>query len=70
MVNFPELLKHRFYDALQYPSIFLKRGLLWNYFDYFYAFHIMYGQNDFNLLLRCLQFLVDMYVKIEGERLR
>lgn len=39
----------------------------------FYAYHLM-RNNDFNLLLRCkqllLQFLVYMYVKIESERLR
>ncbi|XP_054266833.1 uncharacterized protein LOC128989005 [Macrosteles quadrilineatus] len=40
----------------------------------FYAFQIMVCANEFNLLLRCNkllhQFLVDMYVKIESERLR
>lgn len=40
----------------------------------FYAFHIMTRREDFNLLLRCRrllqQFMVDMYVKIESERLR
>ncbi|GBO99143.1 hypothetical protein EVAR_461_1 [Eumeta japonica] len=40
----------------------------------FYAYHMMVRRNDFNLLLRCrlllLQFLVDMYVKVESERLR
>lgn len=40
----------------------------------FYAYHLMIRNNNFNLLLRCKQllhqFLVDMYVKIENERLR
>ncbi|XP_061380705.1 uncharacterized protein LOC133319582 [Danaus plexippus] len=40
----------------------------------FYAYHMMVRRNNFNLLLRCrlllLQFLVDMYVKVESERLR
>ncbi len=40
----------------------------------FYAYRIMARTNDFNHLLRTKnlfhQFLVDMYVKIEGERLR
>lgn len=40
----------------------------------FYAFHIMVRPNNFNLLCRFKQlfhqFLVDMYVKVESERLR
>ncbi|GFX58834.1 ATP-dependent DNA helicase [Trichonephila clavipes] len=40
----------------------------------FYACHMMVRRNNFNLLLRCRlpfhQFLVDMYVKVESERLR
>lgn len=40
----------------------------------FYAYHMMVRQNDFNILTRCRQlfhqFLVDMYVKVESERLR
>ncbi|GFW10536.1 ATP-dependent DNA helicase [Trichonephila clavipes] len=40
----------------------------------FYAYHMMVRRNNFNLLLRCRllfhQFLVDMYVKVESERLR
>lgn len=40
----------------------------------FYAFHLMVRRSDFNLMLRCRlllhQFLVDMYVKMESERLR
>jgi len=40
----------------------------------FYAYHLMVRRNDFNLLIRCRllfhQFLVDMYVKMESERLR
>lgn len=40
----------------------------------FYAYHIMVRRNNFNLLLRYRQlfhqFLVDMYVKVESERLR
>ncbi|GFW26104.1 ATP-dependent DNA helicase [Trichonephila clavipes] len=40
----------------------------------FYAYHIMVRHNNFKLLLRCRllfhQFLVDMYVKVESERLR
>ncbi|CAK1590210.1 unnamed protein product [Parnassius mnemosyne] len=40
----------------------------------FYAYHMMLRENDFNLLARCRQlfhqFLVDMYVKVESERLR
>lgn len=40
----------------------------------FYAFHLMMRGNYFNTFLRCRrlfhQFLVDMYVKIESERLR
>ncbi|GFS57399.1 helitron_like_N domain-containing protein [Trichonephila clavipes] len=40
----------------------------------FYAYHMMVRRNNFNLLLRCRllfhQFLVDMYVKVESERIR
>ncbi|CAH2226617.1 jg9019, partial [Pararge aegeria aegeria] len=40
----------------------------------FYAFHIMIRENDFNIISRCRQlanqFYVDMYVKVESERLR
>ncbi|GBO33219.1 hypothetical protein AVEN_153321-1, partial [Araneus ventricosus] len=40
----------------------------------FYAFYMMSRENDFNMLLRCRQlfhqYLVDMYVKVESERLR
>ena len=40
----------------------------------FYAYHLMIRENNFNTLLRYRQllnqFLVDMYVKIESERLR
>ncbi|GFY24709.1 ATP-dependent DNA helicase [Trichonephila clavipes] len=40
----------------------------------FYAYDMMVRRNNFNLLLRCRylfhQFLVDMYVKVESERLR
>ena len=40
----------------------------------FYAYRLMYRENEFNHLLRCQrlaqQFIVDMYAKIENERLR
>ncbi|XP_029635065.1 uncharacterized protein LOC115210602 [Octopus sinensis] len=40
----------------------------------FYAYRLMVRENDFNLLLRCHsltnQFLVDMYCKVESERLK
>lgn len=40
----------------------------------FYAYHIMVRENDFNIISRCRQlanqFYVDMYVKVESERLR
>ncbi|XP_060801784.1 uncharacterized protein LOC132902069 [Amyelois transitella] len=40
----------------------------------FYAYHMMIRENDFNIIPRCRQlahqFYVDMYVKVESERLR
>lgn len=40
----------------------------------FYTYRLMYRKNDFNHILRCQrltqQFIVDMYVKVENERLR
>lgn len=40
----------------------------------FYAYHMMVRKDDFNVLSRCRQlasqFYVDMYVKVESERLR
>lgn len=40
----------------------------------FYAYRIMIRENDFNIISRCRQlanqFYVDMYVKVESERLR
>ncbi|KAL4105056.1 hypothetical protein QTP88_020331 [Uroleucon formosanum] len=69
---------HRAYDALQYPLMFChgKDGTLLTYHfssASFYAYQIMIRQDEVNHIVyfRSLfsQFLVDMYAKIETERL-
>ncbi|GFQ79174.1 helitron_like_N domain-containing protein [Trichonephila clavata] len=76
---------HRFYDALEYPIIFWKGQEEYS-FDTkqpkpdkkfttkIFVYHMMVCRNNFNLLLQCrlllFQFLLDIYVKMESERLR
>ncbi|XP_008178216.1 uncharacterized protein LOC103307737 [Acyrthosiphon pisum] len=66
---------HRSYDALQYPIIFWqgsetnKKVSSMNY----YSYHLMIRENEDNHILKCRRlyhkYVVDMYVKIETERL-
>ena len=76
---------HRSYDPLQYPLLFPRGKDGWSIELLatkgkkltpmkFYAFLMMFRPDpDFNTLLRCgklmQQFIVDMYVKIESDRL-
>ncbi|XP_044597579.1 uncharacterized protein LOC123274154 [Cotesia glomerata] len=74
---------HRSYDALQYPLMFCRGEDGYNFGIQttkkkitalqFYSYRVMVKHNDFNSLHRYKQllnqFLVDMYAKIESERL-
>ncbi|MGD0510892.1 MAG: flagellar filament capping protein FliD, partial [Candidatus Micrarchaeaceae archaeon] len=74
---------NRAYDPLQYPILFPKGedGYAFAVIQghkvtsqQFYAYRLMIREGDFNHLLRCgplfHQLIVDMYAKIESERLR
>ena len=76
--------KHRSYDPLEYPVILWngqdgydvekkQRGLTKTTSCQFYAFQIMERENNFNTLLHLgklfSQFVVDMFAKVESERL-
>ena len=74
---------HRSYDPLQYPLLFVRGedGYDLNIKDVnkatsndYYAYRMMQRVNEFNTLLRCprlfQQYIVDMYAKVENERLR
>ena len=71
---------HPVYDTLQYPLLFLKGTPGWSVqmkqekritMMQYYCFHIMTCPGNYLLLARRLlqQFLVDIYAKIENERL-
>ncbi|GFV64162.1 helitron_like_N domain-containing protein [Trichonephila clavipes] len=74
---------HSSYDPLQYPLLFVRGedGYDLNIKDVnkatsndYYAYRMMQRVNEFNTLLRCpclfQQYIVDMYSKVENERLR
>ncbi|GFW94250.1 ATP-dependent DNA helicase [Trichonephila clavipes] len=74
---------HRSYDPLQYPLLFVRGedGYDLNIKDVnkatsndYYAYRMMQRVNEYNTLLRCprlfQQYRVDMYAKVENERLR
>ncbi|GFU06758.1 helitron_like_N domain-containing protein [Trichonephila clavipes] len=74
---------HRSYDPLQYPLLFVRGedGYDLNIKDVnkatsndYYAYRMIQRVNEYNTLLRCprlfQQYIVDMYAKVENERLR
>ncbi|GFS58435.1 hypothetical protein TNCV_2475491 [Trichonephila clavipes] len=74
---------HRSYDPLQYPLLFVRGedgyDLNIKYVNKatsndYYAYRMMQRINEFSTLLRCprlfRQYIVDMYSKVENERLR